>query len=92
MVYGCTLSPVTMMILQTRHPQAFSRLIIDCSGKADFAVNGLLEWVKACPERTGVHVILPSARRHAEARTCRRTLLGLGCTVTTRLPFSQQKV
>ncbi|MDD5751367.1 MAG: hypothetical protein PHS73_02505 [Candidatus Peribacteraceae bacterium] len=83
---------MTMTTLQTRPPQAFSRLVIDCSGKADFAVNGLLEWVKACPERSAVHIILPSARRHAEARTCRRTLVGLGCTVTTRLPLSPQKV
>lgn len=74
-------------VLDPRPFSATSQVVIDCSGKADFARNGLLEWVKACPDHAAVHVILPFA-----TRSLQRPLVGLGCTVTARLRISPQKV
>lgn len=88
----CTLLPVTMITSLSRPPAAISHVVIDCSRKQEIASNPLLEWVKACPERGMIHVILPAGRRHAATLSFQRSLVGLGCTVTTRLQNSPQKV
>ncbi len=91
-VNECTLLPVTLMTSFSRPLEATSSVVLDCSRKPEIASNPLLEWVKACPERGMIHVILPGGRRPAATLSFQRSLVGLGCTVTTRLQNSPRKV
>lgn len=45
----------------------------------------ILSWVQAFPEKQAVHVSLPCAIVSPQGRSLRRRLLGMGCTVSTRL-------
>ncbi|MDD4627904.1 MAG: hypothetical protein PHE68_00730 [Candidatus Peribacteraceae bacterium] len=71
--------------LQSRPLSPLSRVVIDCSRFQDFAENGLLDWVRSCPQSGSVHVILPSGRRQPAYRQLLSSLRILGCQVTARL-------
>jgi hypothetical protein len=69
-----------------------SRLVIDCTeicaaaatNVSETEMDKLLDWVRTYPRRDEIHVYLRNSLKHRPVRRLQRTLLSLGCTVTTK--------
>ncbi|MFH0851910.1 MAG: hypothetical protein V1876_04145 [Candidatus Peregrinibacteria bacterium] len=72
-------------VLLDRPFSPLSVVRIDCSQSPKSALTGVLQWVSACPERSGLHVVLPSVRGQPAVRSARLGLQRLGCRVTSKI-------
>lgn len=71
-------------VLVPRPLSALSTVRIDCSKSPEAALTSILEWVSAYPERTDLHIVLPSIRGVPAHRRALSRLQRLGCRVTLK--------
>jgi len=69
-------------------PLFMGKIVVDWSSllgslETEGAIDSLVNWVRTCPQRNAIHVVLGPNRR-IPVRRLRNTLQLLGCTVTTR--------
>ncbi|MDO8469011.1 MAG: hypothetical protein Q7S29_04610 [Candidatus Peribacter sp.] len=72
-------------VLIQRPSSALSAVRIDCSRSPDTALVGVLEWISAFPNRSDLHIVLPSLRGQPAHRQALSSLQRLGCRVTCKI-------
>ncbi|MDD5041950.1 MAG: hypothetical protein PHX87_06070 [Candidatus Peribacteraceae bacterium] len=71
--------------LISRPTSALSAVRIDCSRSTDLALIDVLEWISSFPNRSDLHIVLPSLRGQPAHRQALSSLQRLGCRVTCKI-------